>query len=526
MEFDRKCLCAIALLSLLTLGGSPYTAPSGDLNLDGTVNVVDIQCMVLTFQQIVLGKDGQNISCVNDQACAQVFSDSYYCRGGFDDTTVCLPACLHQDVKLGSDKAAVCDDPQENSDQCLGKTAKLNADLNCDGQMGAGDLNFVVAVSLGKTGGEGTADFDSDGKLNFCDDDSDADGAKDPLDCEPLNPDQAGGQTECGQGTCKHMVEGCKDGQPEACDPFFGAIPELCNGLDDDCDGEVDDNLGSTVCGIGNCQHEQANCAAGQPQACDPYLGAEAEVCNGLDDDCDGVPDDGLGSASCGQGKCFHVVESCKNGVPQPCDPFEGATNETCNSADDDCDGVADDNLGTLLCGVPPCQVEIEACKNGIPQQCQGQGNPGTETCDGKDNDCDGKIDEEGALGCQVYYADKDKDGWGADADFKCLCKSDAVYKAFSGGDCYDGNFQAKPGQTGWYEDDRGDGSFDYNCDGQQSYQLPDLFYCNGACSYSTPGWYLFPPMCGESGLFATVCLDLFGYLCDTKTVNMVAACH
>ncbi len=440
MRYPLVVALGIGAAACGLLGGAvPFTAPQGDLDLDGTVNVVDVQCLVIVYLQLSL--DDLETSCVVDADCKQ----GYYCRLGFTAHPLCLPECLDENVGLGAAQSTSCTHPGQEDADCLGTTAKKNADLNCDGKIGNEDLGFMVAISIGKVGGIGTADVDGDGQLNFCDDDSDADGAPDESDCEPL---------DAGVG---------------------GAGTEICNGEDDDCDGEVDEELAPLTCGLG---------------------------------------------------PCAHSVDACENGVQQDCDPFEGAEVEACNGVDDDCDGEVDEGLGSLTCGSGGCAVEIPACENGEPQQCSGQGQPQTETCDCQDNDCDGQIDEEGAQGCTWYYADQDSDGWGADDNKKCLCQSSWPHTKSSGGDCYDDSWQAKPGQTGWFENHRGDGSFDYNCDGMENYQFDDLFYCNGACNFSTPGWYIMKPQCGQNGAFGTVCLDLMGWLCDIKTVSMKAACH
>lgn len=145
-----------------------------------------------------------------------------------------------------------------------------------------------------------------------------------------------------------------------------------------------------------------------------------------------------------------------------------------------------------------------------------GTGNGGAEICNGVDDDCDGATDEEGAQGCTTYYADEDDDGWGAANDFKCLCNPTLDYNETTAGDCYDFNELANPSQTQYFDEDRGDGSFDYNCDGDSTGDgaFADTFYnCFGSCS-GNPGWHPTSgiPACGEDGLYIFACLsDLFG---------------
>ncbi|MCO4760465.1 MAG: putative metal-binding motif-containing protein [Myxococcales bacterium] len=62
---------------------------------------------------------------------------------------------------------------------------------------------------------------------------------------------------------------------------------------------------------------------------------------------------------------------------------------------------------------------------------------PTVEVCDGEDNDCDGKTDEEDAVGCKVYFPDNDGDGAGTGAG-QCMCNNPGPGFAATGGDCND----------------------------------------------------------------------------------------
>jgi hypothetical protein len=116
------------------------------------------------------------------------------------------------------------------------------------------------------------------------------------------------------------------------------------------------------------------------------------EVCNGLDDDCDGATDEELPTAECGVGACRRTVETCLNGAPQTCTPGTPSA-ETCNGLDDDCNGAVDENLMPTTCGVGECATVASTCVMGRPQACMPSA-PGMEQCNGKDDDCDGTVDE------------------------------------------------------------------------------------------------------------------------------------
>jgi Putative metal-binding motif len=207
--------------------------------------------------------------------------------------------------------------------------------------------------------------------------------------------DDGQGVTACGMGTCAHEVPNCVAGEEQMCDPFDGAQPEICNGEDDDCDGDIDDGLGdgTQTCGVGACEHDVTGCEGGIIPPCDPFEGAMPEVCDDVDNDCDGATDEGLPDLTCGCGECDHTVPSCINGFPQICDPYDGASPEICDGLDNDCDCIVDEDQGNWTCGENECEVSVPQCIDGVPQPentCMPVPG-GSEICgDGTDNNCDG----------------------------------------------------------------------------------------------------------------------------------------
>ena len=313
--------CLVLVGSVLLAGPVPYTAPDGDLNRDGMADITDLQCEVRLFYALTLAGHPNEDFCVTDEECEAWIPDTY-CRPGFTAFDVCVPTCMDASVSFGESADVVCDDPDADTEQCLGTTQRLSADYNCDGHLGNEDSTFLVAVIMNKLGGPGTPDHDSDGQLNFCDDDSDGDGDPDVTDCEPLD------------------------------EAFSSIHPEICNGIDENCNGEIDEDLGVIGCGVAICWHEVPFCVGGVIQDCDPLLGAEPEVCNGVDDDCSGEVDDGLGETVCGLGQCLHAQQNCVDGALVECDPMLGTEPEIEDGIDNDCDGLVDEDFmepGTIV---------------------------------------------------------------------------------------------------------------------------------------------------------------------------------
>ena len=123
----------------------------------------------------------------------------------------------------------------------------------------------------------------------------------------------------------------CDDHNPEV----HPGHAEVCDGVDNDCDALTDEQLGQTTCGLGECTVTVANCVAGQPQTCLPGPPA-AEVCDDRDNNCNGTVDDvdfdGDGSSAC--------FGDCNDADPA----IRPDAVERCNGIDDNCNGQIDDD--------------------------------------------------------------------------------------------------------------------------------------------------------------------------------------
>ncbi len=280
--------------------------------------------------------------------------------------------------------------------------------------------------------------------------DNDCDGLVDGLD--DLSMDPAIGQPCFGDpdGICAlathEGITACVNGAVACTGPdvlFEGDVLETCNNLDDDCDGITDDNPSDVggACGTSNnypCTFGTWQCVGGALD-CAGDINPGVEICNGVDDDCDGqidlqngsAPSDSVGACNVPipppanppgtTSPCVAGTKACVGGVVS-CLGSVGPTAVTDQCGDDsNCDGTLNNQPNFLTdvthCGNcnTNCQTgsvnAIWACVNG---GCQFQGClPGwvdlnndqqceyactfvsaQEACNGQDDDCDGQIDE------------------------------------------------------------------------------------------------------------------------------------
>ncbi|MES2642096.1 MAG: MopE-related protein [Myxococcota bacterium] len=375
------------------------------------------------------------------EPCEQVTRFRDLDEDGYGDATKSFTTCnLDRGVATGTD----CNDADATIHPDAVEDCAVPVDNNCDGSVGSADL-------------------DGDG-APACEDCDDADGAR--------NPDAS----------------------------------ERCNEVDDDCDGVVDDtpvdahewHPDADLDGYGAAVDPVRTCTApagylASRSDCDDTRAdvspAAAEVCNDIDDDCDGTTDgasaidrltwytdrdgDGWGEDGFATEACDAPARGVADGGD--CDDGDAAINpgatEVCNRADDDCDGGTDDAEATdalawpvdadrdghghltetvLACVLPADAAEdADDCDDADPTAYPGA----SESCDDVDDDCDGTVDEE-PVDATTWYADADGDGLGGAAlTTACDAPPGAVVTP---SDCDDTN-AAVGGASTWYADDDGD---------------------------------------------------------------------
>ena len=311
-------------------------------------------------------------------------------------------------------------------------------------------------------------DFAGDGR--FCGVACAADGdCKDGYSCQDVKLDSGSVSKQCvpTTGVCECSELATQQQAKTACfhDNAFGKC------------------TGQRVCGPDGL----TECSAGVPAK---------EVCNGKDDNCDGLTDPS-GADGCidwysdVDGDGFGIGQpKCECEAPGPgwvdkggdCnDSSTGVSpiaEEACNGNDDNCDGKIDEP-GSVGCSTYAPDLDGDGYGSNTETVCVCSFGPGVtltkgdcddtnpdikpgvvELCDGIDNNCDGQGDEENADGCTPYYLDQDGDGFGLADKVKCLCGPVDKYNTQDAGDCNDNDPKIAP-----FKPEICDGK-DNDCDG------------------------------------------------------------
>lgn len=215
---------------------------------------------------------------------------------------------------------------------------------------------------------------------------------------------------------------------------IYPGAPELCDNKDNNQDGSIDNGSvvgtgGVCVVGLGPCMRTGTIICVGGVLVCSATPGTpSAEICNGIDDNCNGLID-------------------------------EGVLNTYFRDADGD--GYGNPAVTILACSLPAGYVSTSAdCNDANPAI-----NPGRpELCNSIDDNCSGSIDE--TFSFSTYYRDADGDTYGNPAITILACSLPAGYVT-NNTDCNDANAAINPGRTELCN------SLDDNCNGSIDETFP-----------------------------------------------------
>ncbi|MGK0360615.1 MAG: hypothetical protein ACI9U2_002928 [Bradymonadia bacterium] len=312
------------------------------------------------------------------------------------------------DMSPGADAAPGLDGALPDRGPCMPSDEVCNgADDDCDDRIDEQQPRRPCALTAGVCSGDsagcldgnyaacnhGLANANYQAEETRCDSlDNDCDGRTDEAcTCDP------GEIQDCGLniGACLAGTQRCEAGAFGPCEGAFEGGLEVCNGEDDDCDAVTDEQVSPTPCDTGRdgvCDDGEQAC--GGP--CLARVQASVEVCDGLDNDCDGTTDEDSPVVDClidpdrpacgmGQTYCVDGAVACIN--------FQNQLDATCDGIDDDCDDRLDEDFVPVACAVDAC-AGSQVCEAGAVR-CVFEPNADTDIGPNDiDEDCDGAIDE------------------------------------------------------------------------------------------------------------------------------------
>jgi len=394
--------------------------------------------------------------------------------------------------------------PYDPTNKCpVADTGDADTDADADSDTDA-DSDADTDVDTGETGETGeTAEPCEELVWNR---DADGDGFGDPNvvteNCEPAPDGYVADGTDCDDDDAMSYP-----GAPEACDgadnDCDGEADESASNvwfLDYDRDGYGAGDGVEVVCD-GSSDSLVDNDEDCDDSVADVYPGAD-ELCNGIDDNCEGSvdedavdrgtmwdDDDGDGYGDDSAGSFLSCPADGFVTVPGDCNDADSSVSpvaaEACNGTDDDCDGAVpanetdDDGDGYSECAGNDCDDAVSSSYTGAP-----------ESCDGVDNDCDGTVDESDAGDVATWYHDADGDGFGNANESFASCSAPAGYVS-DDTDCDDANGDVNPGAIEMCND------LDDDCDGRVDVAAADASVWStdndgdgyGAGSYDYPNW-------------------------------------
>ena len=428
-----------------------------------------------------------------------------YCTAPTGDWVADRTDCVADDLAISPGANEYCDGLDNNCDEEIDEVGSVDGvayyqDIDSDGygdESGAGEL-YCFAPTGAVANNSDCLDSDSDsypGATETCDtQDNDCDGEIDEagsLDGTLYYIDQDldgfGDQTDSGETYCSQPKELVEDNTD--CDDSDAAISpaqfdlEICDGVDNDCDGAVDDadtvwdvstgvtgyldvdldgygdgSQPSEACGFvagfvsdgSDCDDNNASVHPSQSEDCTTNID---DNCDGYFSDCDGADNDGDGYCGSPRG------ESCDSpsNLPGDCDDNDPARHPfapiTCMSVDNDCDGVTDevdeDIDGDGFTGIGACEGSKDDCNDYL-----GSIYPGAmEQCNGLDDDCNGIVDDDPTEALN-FFIDLDEDNYPAKGS--CNQPLEMI-------DCDDEDASINPGAA----EDPFDG-VDNDCDGYE----------------------------------------------------------